>query len=260
MRPHPRAGVRPECGGEEASGCSPRGARFRRVAGAGSGTRAGRARLRLRQAGRRRSTRTRSSTVEAPARRTSRGAGRSLRTRSTRRSSVDPTGLDVPRCRRVDRRLHRRPAEARRRAGDRARRRLRAAPPAVRGDPRVVVSSGRTRGRSPSCRLRRGSWSATSRSSLSGIALPPVLRLCAPGWQAVVLVKPQFEAGREDVGKGGVVRDDEVRRRVVREVADAALGWQASVAGVVDSGTARPEGKPRVLPPPRPFRAADSSR
>ena len=44
------------------------------------------------------------------------------------------------------------------------------------------------------------------------IALPPVLRLCAPGWQAVVLVKPQFEAGRADVGKGGVVRDDEVRR------------------------------------------------
>ena len=56
------------------------------------------------------------------------------------------------------------------------------------------------------------------------IALPPVLRLCAPGWQAVVLVKPQFEAGRADVGKGGVVRDDEVRRRVVREVAEAALG------------------------------------
>src|SRR5439155_8476747 len=45
------------------------------------------------------------------------------------------------------------------------------------------------------------------------LAFPPVLRLCAPRWQAVVLVKPQFEAGRADVGKGGVVRDDEVRRR-----------------------------------------------
>jgi 23S rRNA (cytidine1920-2'-O)/16S rRNA (cytidine1409-2'-O)-methyltransferase len=43
------------------------------------------------------------------------------------------------------------------------------------------------------------------------LALPPVLRLCARGWQAVVLIKPQFEAGRADVGKGGVVRDDEVR-------------------------------------------------
>jgi 23S rRNA (cytidine1920-2'-O)/16S rRNA (cytidine1409-2'-O)-methyltransferase len=74
------------------------------------------------------------------------------------------------------------------------------------------------------------------------LALPPVLRLCARGWQAVVLVKPQFEAGRADVGKGGVVRDDEVRRRVVRELAEAALSWQASVRGVVDSGLPGPKG------------------
>jgi 23S rRNA (cytidine1920-2'-O)/16S rRNA (cytidine1409-2'-O)-methyltransferase len=74
------------------------------------------------------------------------------------------------------------------------------------------------------------------------LALPPVLRLCAPGWHAVVLVKPQFEAGRADVGKGGVVRDPEVRRRVVREVADAALSWGASVCGVVDSGLPGPKG------------------
>jgi 23S rRNA (cytidine1920-2'-O)/16S rRNA (cytidine1409-2'-O)-methyltransferase len=73
-------------------------------------------------------------------------------------------------------------------------------------------------------------------------ALPPALRLAAPGWQALVLVKPQFEAGRAHVGKGGVVRDLEVRRRVVREVAEAALGWGASVAGVVDSGLPGPKG------------------
>jgi 23S rRNA (cytidine1920-2'-O)/16S rRNA (cytidine1409-2'-O)-methyltransferase len=74
------------------------------------------------------------------------------------------------------------------------------------------------------------------------LALPPVLRLCAAGWQAVVLVKPQFEAGRADVEKGGVVRDPEVRRRVVREVAEAALSWGASVRGVVDSGLPGPKG------------------
>src|SRR5205823_10274628 len=56
------------------------------------------------------------------------------------------------------------------------------------------------------------------------IALPPALRLAAPGWQALVLVKPQFEAGRADVGKGGDVRDDGVGARVVREIAGAALG------------------------------------
>ena len=39
-----------------------------------------------------------------------------------------------------------------------------------------------------------------------------------------MLVKPQFEAGRDEVGKGGVVRDPEIHRRVLREVVDAALG------------------------------------
>src|SRR5205814_521769 len=51
------------------------------------------------------------------------------------------------------------------------------------------------------------------------LALPPALALARPGWEAVVLVKPQFEAGRAEVGKGGVVRDVGVRRRVVREIA-----------------------------------------
>jgi 23S rRNA (cytidine1920-2'-O)/16S rRNA (cytidine1409-2'-O)-methyltransferase len=78
-------------------------------------------------------------------------------------------------------------------------------------------------------------------------ALPPALALAAPGWQAVVLVKPQFEAGRADVGKGGVVREPAVRARVVREVADAALGWGASVLGVVDSGLPGPKGNRELL-------------
>jgi 23S rRNA (cytidine1920-2'-O)/16S rRNA (cytidine1409-2'-O)-methyltransferase len=72
-------------------------------------------------------------------------------------------------------------------------------------------------------------------------ALPPALRLAAPGWQAVVLVKPQFEAGRAEAGKG-VVRDPAVRARVAREVAEAALGWGAQVLGAVDSGVPGPKG------------------
>jgi 23S rRNA (cytidine1920-2'-O)/16S rRNA (cytidine1409-2'-O)-methyltransferase len=74
------------------------------------------------------------------------------------------------------------------------------------------------------------------------IALPPLLRLAAPGWQAVVLVKPQFEAGPSDVGKGGVVRDHGVRARVLREISAAALGWGAGVRDVVDSGLPGPKG------------------
>jgi 23S rRNA (cytidine1920-2'-O)/16S rRNA (cytidine1409-2'-O)-methyltransferase len=73
-------------------------------------------------------------------------------------------------------------------------------------------------------------------------ALPPALRLAKPGWEAVVLVKPQFEAGREDVGRGGVVRDPEVHRRVLREVAEAAPAWGGEPVGVVDSGLKGPKG------------------
>jgi 23S rRNA (cytidine1920-2'-O)/16S rRNA (cytidine1409-2'-O)-methyltransferase len=71
--------------------------------------------------------------------------------------------------------------------------------------------------------------------------LPPVLRLARPGWEALVLVKPQFEAGRADV-KGGVVRDPNVQARVLREVADAARGWDAETIGVTDSGLPGPKG------------------
>lgn len=72
-------------------------------------------------------------------------------------------------------------------------------------------------------------------------ALPPALRLAAPGWRALVLVKPQFEAGRAE-GKRGVVRDPSVHARVLRGVAEAALDWAARVEGVVDSGLPGPKG------------------
>ena len=72
-------------------------------------------------------------------------------------------------------------------------------------------------------------------------ALPPALVLAAPGWEAVVLVKPQFEAGRGEAPRG-VVPDQEVWRRVLREVAGAAPGWGARVVGVVDSGLPGPKG------------------
>src|ERR671910_432272 len=62
-------------------------------------------------------------------------------------------------------------------------------------------------------------------------ALPPALRLAAPGWRALVLVKPQFEAGRADVGRGGVVRDPDVHKRVLDEVAAQVPKWGAHVEG-----------------------------
>jgi 23S rRNA (cytidine1920-2'-O)/16S rRNA (cytidine1409-2'-O)-methyltransferase len=78
------------------------------------------------------------------------------------------------------------------------------------------------------------------------LVLPPALALARAGWEAVVLVKPQFEAGRSEV-KGGVVRDVDVRRRVVREIAVAGLDWEAETAGVVDSGLPGPKGNREVF-------------
>ena len=72
-------------------------------------------------------------------------------------------------------------------------------------------------------------------------ALPPALALAVPGWEAVVLVKPQFEAGRAEAPRG-VVRDREVWQRVLGEVAAEAPAWGAQVAGVVDSGLPGPKG------------------
>jgi 23S rRNA (cytidine1920-2'-O)/16S rRNA (cytidine1409-2'-O)-methyltransferase len=60
-------------------------------------------------------------------------------------------------------------------------------------------------------------------------ALPAALRLAAPGAWLVALAKPQFEVGREGVGKGGIVRDAQARARAVAEVRafiDATPGWK----------------------------------
>jgi 23S rRNA (cytidine1920-2'-O)/16S rRNA (cytidine1409-2'-O)-methyltransferase len=72
-------------------------------------------------------------------------------------------------------------------------------------------------------------------------ALPPVLQLAAPGWEALVLVKPQFEAGRSEVGKG-VVRDPAVQRKVLESIVEAAHKWGGVTVGVVDSGLPGPKG------------------
>jgi 23S rRNA (cytidine1920-2'-O)/16S rRNA (cytidine1409-2'-O)-methyltransferase len=74
------------------------------------------------------------------------------------------------------------------------------------------------------------------------LALPPALSCAKRGWRALVLVKPQFEAGPADVGKGGVVRDPAVHRRVLDELRALAPSWNAEVVGETDSGLPGPKG------------------
>jgi 23S rRNA (cytidine1920-2'-O)/16S rRNA (cytidine1409-2'-O)-methyltransferase len=113
--------------------------------------------------------------------------------------------------------------------------------PKLRGDPRVTVLE-RTNVRAVETLPFAPDFVTCDVSFISlRTALPPALALAAPGWRAVVLVKPQFEAGRAETKKG-VVRDREVHRRVLCGVADAAPGWGARVAGVVDSGLPGPKG------------------
>jgi 23S rRNA (cytidine1920-2'-O)/16S rRNA (cytidine1409-2'-O)-methyltransferase len=113
--------------------------------------------------------------------------------------------------------------------------------PRLRGDPRVTVLE-RTNARALEELPFAPELVVCDVSFISvRTALPPALRLARPGWQAVVLVKPQFEAGRGEASKG-VVRDPAVRARVAREVAEAALAWGGQVLGAVDSGVPGPKG------------------
>ncbi len=72
--------------------------------------------------------------------------------------------------------------------------------------------------------------------------LPSVLPLLKAGAVLVVLVKPQFEAGRGQVGQGGVVRDEAARREVIAEVSAWCAGRGLEVLGGVDSDTHGPSG------------------
>jgi 23S rRNA (cytidine1920-2'-O)/16S rRNA (cytidine1409-2'-O)-methyltransferase len=67
------------------------------------------------------------------------------------------------------------------------------------------------------------------------LALPAALKLAAPGAWLVALVKPQFEAGREAVGKGGIVRDEAARKKAVAKVRHFIEGAGWTVVGEITS-------------------------
>lgn len=86
-------------------------------------------------------------------------------------------------------------------------------------------------------------------ASFIGLAkvLEAPLKLAKPGARLVALIKPQFEAGREEVGKGGVVRDAAVHQRVCKEAADWVTQQSWTVLGVTPSPITGPEGNIEFL-------------
>lgn len=80
------------------------------------------------------------------------------------------------------------------------------------------------------------------------LVLPPAMALAKPGARLVALIKPQFQAGPEHVGKGGVVRDTAVHQMVcdqVRDFVSGPCGWQ--ILGITESPITGPEGNVEFL-------------
>lgn len=120
----------------------------------------------------------------------------------------------------------------------------------LRSDPRVVVlEKTNARHLSPEI-IPEPVTALVCDASFIGLqtVLPAGLALCAPGAFAVALIKPQFEAGADKVGKGGVVRDSDVHQEVCEKIESwfASLpGWQ--VLGITPSPIKGPEGNVEFL-------------
>lgn len=77
--------------------------------------------------------------------------------------------------------------------------------------------------------------------------LPVFPKLLKPGGRAVVLIKPQFEVGKGEVGKGGIVRDTEKHERVIKEVNACAEGLGLRTVSVIESPILGAEGNKEFL-------------
>jgi 23S rRNA (cytidine1920-2'-O)/16S rRNA (cytidine1409-2'-O)-methyltransferase len=120
---------------------------------------------------------------------------------------------------------------------------------ALRQDPRVVVlERTNARGLTPAMLPETPDVVVIDVSFISlTLVLPPVVALVAPQATLVVLVKPQFEVGKGEVGKGGVVRDPAQRAAAVTRVRTAAEGLGLVVRGEAESVLPGPKGNREVF-------------
>lgn len=77
--------------------------------------------------------------------------------------------------------------------------------------------------------------------------LPTILALLTPNGRMIVLIKPQFEVGKGEVGKGGIVRESEKHQRVVVEINEFAIDLGLRVGGVIESPILGAEGNKEFL-------------
>ncbi len=114
----------------------------------------------------------------------------------------------------------------------------------LRSDPRVTVIERRNaRHISPSELPYAPDLTVIDVSFISlAKVLPAVLGAAAERFDCLALIKPQFEVGRELVGKGGVVRDAEARRQALVDVGEAARDLGVAVLGYASSGLPGPKG------------------
>ena len=119
----------------------------------------------------------------------------------------------------------------------------------LRNDPRVVcMEKTNVRYLTPDQIPEQGQLVSIDVSFISlKLVLKPVRELIADGADIAALIKPQFEAGREKVGKKGVVRDKAVHEEVIRSVMDYASEASLSVLGLDFSPITGPEGNIEYL-------------
>jgi 23S rRNA (cytidine1920-2'-O)/16S rRNA (cytidine1409-2'-O)-methyltransferase len=79
------------------------------------------------------------------------------------------------------------------------------------------------------------------------LVLPRVMSWLRPAGDIIALIKPQFEAGREEVGKGGVVKDPEVHRAVLDKILTWAVDHGLAVRGLIASPLKGPAGNVEFL-------------
>jgi 23S rRNA (cytidine1920-2'-O)/16S rRNA (cytidine1409-2'-O)-methyltransferase len=116
--------------------------------------------------------------------------------------------------------------------------------PKVRNDPRVVVRERENARALTADSLGERVDLVTGDLSFISLrlVLPAVKAVLRPGGEAVLLVKPQFEVGKGEVGKGGVVREDAKRRAALESVEAAARGLGFEVIGAAESPIEGPAG------------------